>query len=43
MSEYTDINNNTYQITHTVISSDEDKEQAENRIVEELYKVFTGK
>ena len=27
MSEYTDINNNTYQVTHTILPSDEDKKQ----------------
>lgn len=43
MSEYTDIKNNTYKITHTILPSVEDKEQQENDIVEELYKIFARK
>lgn len=42
MTEYTDIKNNTYKITHTVILSD-DKEHTENKIVEALYKIFMNK
>lgn len=42
MSEYTDAKNNTYKITNTVLLlTAEEKEQAENEIVEELYKIFT--
>ncbi len=43
MSEYTDIKNNTYKITNTVLLTGEEKEQAENEIVEELYKIFARK
>lgn len=43
MSEYTDIKNNTYMITNTVLLTGEEKEQAENEIVEELYKIFARK
>ncbi len=43
MSEYTDTKNNTYKITNTVLLTEEEKEQAENEIVEELYKIFTRK
>ena len=43
MSEYTDANNNTYKITNTVLLTAEEKEKAENEIVEELYRIFTGK
>ena len=43
MSEYTDTNNNTHKITNTVLLTSEEKEQAEDEIVEELYKIFTGK
>lgn len=43
MSEYTDEKNNTYKITNTVHLTPEEKEQAENEIVEELYKIFTQK
>ena len=40
MCEYTDIKNNTYIITNTLLLSEEEKEQAEKEIVEELYKIF---
>lgn len=43
MSEYTDAKNNTYTITNIVLLTAEEKEQAENEIVEELYKIFTRK
>ena len=43
MSEYTDAKNKTYKITNTVLLTAEEKEQAENEIVEELYKIFTRK
>lgn len=43
MSEYTDAKNNTYTITNTVLLTAEEKEQTENEIVEELYKIFTRK
>lgn len=43
MSEYTDSKNNTYKITNTVRLTEEEKEQAENEIVEELYKIFSSK
>ena len=43
MSEYTDAKNNTYKITNTVPLTQEEKEQAENEIVEELYKIFSQK
>lgn len=43
MSEYTDAKNNTYKITNTVLLTAKEKEQAENEIVEELYKIFTRK
>lgn len=43
MSEYTDTKNNTYKITNTVLLTEEEKEKAENEIVEELYMIFTKK
>lgn len=43
MSEYTDSKNNTYKITNTVRLTEEEKEQTENEIVEELYKIFLNK
>ena len=43
MSEYTDKKNNTYKITNTVLLTEEEKEKAENEIVEELYMIFTKK
>ena len=43
MSEHTDSKNNTYKIINTVRLTEEEKEQAENEIVEELYKIFLNK
>lgn len=43
MKEYTDIKNNTRKITHTTLYSAEEKQELENKIVEELYKIFTKK
>lgn len=43
MIEYTDEKNNTYNIKNTVLLTAEEKEQAENEIVEALYKIFTQK
>lgn len=43
MSEYTDAKNHTYKITNTVLLTAEGKKQAENEIVEALYKIFTHK
>ena len=43
MSEYTDAKNNTYTIINTVLLTAEEKEQAENEIVEELHKIFSRK
>lgn len=41
--EYKDERNNTHKIINTVLLTSEEKEQAENEIVEELYKIFTSK
>lgn len=43
MSEYTDAKNNTYKITNTVLLSGENREETKNKIVEDLYKIFTRK
>lgn len=40
MSEYKDIMNNTYRISHTVLMSGEEREKYESEIIEELYRVF---
>lgn len=37
MAEYTDVKKNTYRIIHLISPSDEERE---NRILEDLYKVF---
>lgn len=37
MAEYTDAKQNTYRIIHLISPSDEERE---NRILEDLYKVF---
>ena len=43
MLEFTDVKGNTYEITNTVLMTDEDKERLENEIVEQLYEIFTHK
>ena len=42
MSEYTDLKGNTHEIISTILTAEE-KEQAENEIVEQLYEIFTRK
>lgn len=39
--EYRDLNDNVHTVTHTTKLSAEDREELENRIVEELYRIFT--
>lgn len=40
MSEYYDIKNNYHAIIHRILTTDEDREEAEREIVEELYRIF---
>ena len=42
MSEYTDLKGNTHEIISRILTAEE-KEQAENEIVEQLYEIFTRK
>lgn len=42
-TNYTDISNNTYAVKHSVILSTEHRKELEERIVEEIYRVFTHK
>lgn len=43
MAEYTDVSGKTYEVTNTVLLTSEEKEQAENEIVDALYEIFTRK
>lgn len=40
---YTDIHNNEKDVKHSVVLTSEDKKELEERIVNELYRVFTHK
>ena len=42
MSEYTDVNGNTHEITNSTLTAEE-REQAEDEIVEQLFQIFTRK
>lgn len=42
-TNYTDISNETKEVTHSVILSADNKKETEERIVEELYRIFTHK
>ena len=42
-TSYTDISNNSKDVTHSVILSDDDRKETEERIAEELYRIFTHK
>jgi hypothetical protein len=41
VSEYRDCQSNVHRVTHTTKSSAYSKEELENIIVEELYRIFT--
>lgn len=43
ISSYTDISNNVRAIKHSTIVNSENKKELEERIVEEIYRVFTHK
>ena len=38
---YTDAANNVRQVRHTVIFTEEEKRELEDKIVEDLYRIFT--
>ena len=42
-TEYSDIADNIKEVKHSVILSVEDRKEIEERIIEELYKIFTHK
>lgn len=42
ISEYCDCRSNVHRVTHTTKSSAYNKEELENIIVEELYRIFTN-
>lgn len=42
-TNYTDISNNSKKVTHSVILSDDNRKEIEERIVEELYRIFSHK
>ncbi len=42
-SIYIDISNHEREVKHSVVLNDNDKEELENGIVEELYRIFTCK
>ena len=42
-TEYSDIADNIKEVKHSVMLSAEDRKEMEERIVEELYRIFTHK
>ncbi len=42
VSEYRDCKSNVHKVKHTTKLSDDNKEELENIIVEELYRIFTN-
>lgn len=42
ISEYYDCQSNVHRVTHTTKSSAYSKEELENIVVEELYRIFTN-
>ena len=43
LSQYTDISNNVKEVKHSIILKDAEKREIEERIVEDLYRIFTHK
>lgn len=43
LSNYTDIFNNERSVKHSVVLNDNHKDEIEEQIVEELYRIFTHK
>ncbi len=43
MSEYTDMHNNTYKITETILVPEEKREMVQEEVTEELYDIFMRK
>lgn len=42
-TSYTDLSNKTKKVKHSVVLNDEQRKEIEERIVEELYRIFTYK
>ena len=42
-ASYTDLSNKTKKVKHSVVLNDEQRKEIEERIVEELYRIFTYK
>ncbi len=42
-TQYTDISNKVKRVKHSVIFTDSEKRELEERIVEDLYRIFTHK
>ena len=43
VSKFTDISNNVKEVKHSVILNDAEKRELEEKIVDELYRIFTHK
>lgn len=41
ITEYKDCKDNTHTVTHRVILTDADKRELEDKIVDDLYRIFT--
>lgn len=43
LSQYTDISNNVKEVKHSVIFNDTERREIEEKITEDLYRIFTHK
>lgn len=43
ITSYTDMSNKTKEVRHSVVLNNEERKEIEERIVEELYRIFTHK
>ena len=43
LSQYTDISNKVKEVKHSVVFNDTERRKIEERIVEDLYRIFTHK
>ena len=43
ITSYTDMSNKTKEVRHSVVLNNEQRNEIEERIVEELYRIFTHK
>ena len=41
-SEYSDCKSNTHKVKHSVIFTEKEKRELEDKIVEDLYRIFTN-